>query len=415
MQGIPRKGRSFVPSEANQFNPLVAPPSGSDALALTNSWAEYFAQSVDIPLSVITEPTLQMVHILLLKALYAQQVMRPNEAYLHLGYAVRAALALGINRAPVVNGYGSSLHHLKMTVWLTFAFERVTALLVGGPFCLRDEQIDAPYPQDQPLPRAEFPATVGVGDLSSQLAIDRNAFVRVLADIGKLADGILTRIYPLGTLSAAEQYLVESNMQELDARLLAMAAQLPDYLNILDEDSSVGEGWQEIQCLHLGLLYHTMRMLIHRSVVVFTTFFGSNCETQQHAPGVIRLQESIDISARSARNIIRFAQESLGTRQPDTRSDRSLASYLVAACITLLYQVLDPATAIAYAKETFAVVEQAMHCLDNMNHLGPRTGKIVSSDILRIAKGGFFSLDREDPLDRSLINEFPWLEYVNIF
>ncbi|RAH67550.1 uncharacterized protein BO66DRAFT_473377 [Aspergillus aculeatinus CBS 121060] len=382
---------------------LVAPPSGSEALALSNSWAEYFAQSVDIPLSVMTEPTLQLVHTLLLKALYAQQVMRPNETYLHLGYAVRAALALGINRAPVVNGYGSNMHHLKMTIWLTFAFERVTALLVGRPSCLRDEQIDAPYPQDQPPPPA-------VGDLSPQLAIDRSAFVRVLADIGKLADGILTRIYPLGTLSAAEQYLVESNMQELDARLLAIAEQLPDYLNFLDEDSSVGDGWQEIQRLHLGLLYHTLRMLIHRPVVVFTTFFDSNREAQQHARGVIQLQESIDISISSARNIIRFAQESLGTRQPDARSDGSLASYLVAACITLLYQVLDPATAIAYAKETFAVVEQAVQCLDNMNHLGPRTGKILSTEILRIAKGVFCSSTREDPLDLSLINEFPWLD-----
>ncbi|PYH85218.1 hypothetical protein BO82DRAFT_423911 [Aspergillus uvarum CBS 121591] len=179
--------------------------------------------------------------------------------------------------------------------------------------------------------RPRFPAQCTI---SSQLAIDRSAFVRVLAEIGKLVDGILTRIFPLGTLCAAEQYLVESNMQELDAH----------------EDSSVGEGWQEIQRLHLGLLYHTMRMLIHRPMVVFTTFFDLNREAQQHAPGVIRLQESIDISMSSACNIIRFAQESLGTRQPDARSDKSLASYLVAACITLLYQVLDPATAIAYAK-----------------------------------------------------------------
>ncbi|PYI02738.1 hypothetical protein BO78DRAFT_463801 [Aspergillus sclerotiicarbonarius CBS 121057] len=385
---------------------LVAPMVGADGLDLTNEWAEYFARNVDIPLSVLSEPTLQLVHILLLKALYAQHVMRPNETYLYLGYAMRAALSLGLNRVPVVDGSGLNPHHLKVTFWITFASERVAALLVGRPSSLRDDQIDAPYPQDQPTSHLVDP----LGDPSHSHAITQCAFVRVLAEIGKMADRILIDVYPLGTLTAAEQYLLEGNMVELDSGLNTIAQQLPDYLNFLDEETTIGEGWQEIQRLHLGLLYHTMRMLMHRPVIVFTTFFSSNVEAQQHAPGIIQLQESITASVMSARSIIHFAHEILFTRQPDARSDGSLASYLVAACITLLYQVLDPATTMSYAKETFSVVEQAIRCLDGMNHLGPRTGKRLSTDIMRMAKNVVFSSSGEGIIGQSLVTEFPWLE-----
>ena len=50
---------------------LVSPIVGTDGLDGTNEWAEYFSRNVDIPLSVLSEPTLQLVHILLLK-------VRPN-------------------------------------------------------------------------------------------------------------------------------------------------------------------------------------------------------------------------------------------------------------------------------------------------------------------------------------------------
>ena len=322
---------------------------------------------------------------------------------------MRAVLSLGLNRVPVVDGSGLNPHHLKLAFWITFASERVAALLVGRPSSLREDQIDAPYPQDQSNSHFVPP----LGDPSHANGATQCAFVRIMAEIGKMADRILIDVYPFGNLTATEQYLLEGNMVKMDSGLSAIGQELPDYLNFLDEESSIGEGWQEIQRLHLGLLYHTMRMLIHRPVIVFTTFFSSNLEAQKHAPGIIQLQESIDASVMSARSIIRFAHASLFTRQPDARSDGSLASYLVAACITLLYQVLDPATTISYAKETFSVVEQAIRCLDGMNHIGPRTGKRLSTDVMLMAKSVVFS-SGEGIMGESLMTEFPWLEWVAI-
>ncbi|KAL4963357.1 fungal specific transcription factor domain-containing protein [Aspergillus stella-maris] len=166
-----------------------------------------------------------------------------------------------------------------------------------------------------------------------------------MADIGRLADKILTGIYSLYEVTAEEQFLIENRMVECETLLASIASSLPSHLDFLDDEAPVGEDWQEVQRLHLGLLYHTMRMLIHRPVMVFTTFFSSNLDAQAQAPGVIKLQDSIDASIASASSVITLTGAKLFTRQPDTVSDSSLASYLVAACITLLYQVLDPTTA----------------------------------------------------------------------
>ena len=45
----------------------VSPVIGADSLDVADGWAESFSTAVDIPLTALSEPTLQLVHILLLK------------------------------------------------------------------------------------------------------------------------------------------------------------------------------------------------------------------------------------------------------------------------------------------------------------------------------------------------------------
>ncbi|KAL4882395.1 hypothetical protein BJY04DRAFT_206975 [Aspergillus karnatakaensis] len=360
---------------------VVSPVVGADDLSLTDGWAEFFAESVDIPMSALFESTLQLVHLLMLKASYAQQAMRPHDTYIALGHAARTALALGINRARAVDYTGADGQHLRVTFWALYAMERVTALLIGRPSSLRDDQIDAPCPQGPSLPDH------GTVTAAAQCRADDYTFVRVMAEIGKVADRILTRVYSLETPSAAEQCLVETNIVGCESDISRITQNLPSYLNF------------EIQRLHVGLLYHTLRMLTHRPVLVFTTFFSSNSEAQAHAPGIIQLQDSIDVSIQSARSIITFIHASLFIRQSDARYDGSLSNYLVAAGVTLLYQVLDPATTVEYAKDTFTVIEQAIACLNCMERLGPRTAQKLSADLMQMAKNVLFLSTGEGMMD----------------
>lgn len=331
--------------------------------------------------------------------------MRPNETYLYLGYASRTATSLGINRAPTLSAPGLQTHQMRLTFWVMFATEKITALLVGRPSSLRDDQIDAPYPCEQP----QFIEDAMRGNGVFMHGHGDSIFVRIMVEIGKLADKILVGIYSLEELTAEEQYLIEQRMVECEAVLESISKSLPSHLNFMDEESAVGEDWQEMQRLNIGLVYYSMRMLIHRPVMVFATFFPSNFVAQLHAPGVIQLQQSISASVTSARSIIMLARDSFFTRQPDARYDGSLASYIVAACITLLYEVLDPANTVSHAKETFTCVELAIQCLDTMTHLGPQTGKKMSVDIMNMAKNAFFSSPRAQAVEQSLIDEFPWL------
>ncbi|CAG8363566.1 unnamed protein product [Penicillium salamii] len=387
------------------FGARVSPAKDPDNTELTDEWAEYLLRKTDVSMLELSEPTMHLVQLLLLKATYAQQLMRPNETYLHLGYAARAASSLGINRSTILAAADSQIHQMRLTFWIMFAMEKITALLVGRPSSLRDDQIDAPYPSEH-LQSNDMP----MHDIK-QFAHGQNdsIFVRLMVELGKLADKILTSIYSVKEVTAQEQYLIEKKMIECEEMLTSISESLPTHLNFLDEESSIGEDWQETQRLHLGLVYHSMRMLIHRPVMVFTTFFPSSQIAQLHAPGVIQLQQSNGASIASARSIILLARESFFTRLPEVRYDGSLASYIVAACITLLYEVLDPATDVTHAKETFTLVEQAIECLDTMKHLGPQTGKKMSSDIMQMAKNVLFSSPQGQVVDEFLMEEFPWL------
>ncbi|PYH99736.1 hypothetical protein BO71DRAFT_424804 [Aspergillus ellipticus CBS 707.79] len=306
---------------------------------VTEGWAALMSHKADVPMTVLTEPSIQLVQLFM----------------------------------------------LKIAFWMVYATEKVTSLLVGRSSSLPNNQIDAPYPPDQFSTNLN-PELTGM-PFSHQL--NDGLFVRIMAETGNLADRILTGIYSLEAFTAEVHQRIENNMVEYESALDSIANMLPTHLNFLEMDAPVDEDWQEIQRLHLGMLYHTMWMLTHRPVLVFTTFFSSNLEAQSHAPGIIQLQQS-----------------------RDARFDGSLASYLVAACITLLYEVLDPATALIHARETFSVVEQAIQCLDGMKHLGPRTGRDLSADIMRMAKNALFSSHQSYSANQAML-QFPWLRYVS--
>jgi hypothetical protein len=321
-------------------------------------------------------------------------------------------MALGINRMQVVDGANPIAHRLRLTFWIIYAHERMCSLYTGRPSALRDDLNDAPYPEDLSLQ----------GNLEGSLSgkhmepATKCGFIRAMTNIGLIADRIFVDIYsPKSMLTISSVARVREIIRETSYELESITHTLPEYLHFFDNRLPLGQGWQEVQRMTLGNHYYFSRMLMHRPALVFATFFASKEEAEDRAAGTMNIDASIEETICSAKSIISLNHDVYFRRYPEAKFDSSSATFLVSACITLLYDVLDPKTTPDYAKDIFAVVERAVECLDQIQHVGPTSGKAVSLDVMKVAKDALQSTSAEGDLDENLVGSFPWLQYVSIF
>lgn len=341
--------------------------------------------------------------------MYAIQVMRPNEAYLYLGHAARSVMALGINRQQVVNGANVVVHSLKRTFWAIYSTERMCALYTGRPSAFRDDLNDAPYPEDLPLPAIPDATAENFRD-----PLRLCGFVRAMAGIGQVADRLFLEIYsPKSISNTSSPAQVGDLAAETEPLLESVTCQLPLYLHFFDITLPPGRGWQEVQRLTLGCHYYFIRMLMHRHALLFAAFFDSREEAQRSAGDRFNIDLSIQETTKAASNIIDLIHDVYFRRYPRARFDGASATILVSACITLLYDVLDPKTNADHAKFVFAAVERGVECLDQIHHVGHTTGKAVSLDVMNIAKDALHSTTVDPELSQNLFGEFPWLQYLS--
>ncbi|KAE8150946.1 fungal-specific transcription factor domain-containing protein [Aspergillus avenaceus] len=367
----------------------------------SEEWAEYFSSRVSEGSIFMQEPSVKAVHLMMLKAMYSLQLMRQNDAYLYLGHATRTAMVLGLHRSQVTDGREPHMHRLRLTFWVLYIFERLSSVYMGRPSSLCDNQIDTAYPEDI-CPYRDEPFHLPAVECT---------WIRVMADIAKLSDCISIDVYsPASIRSLADTAKVEQTLIEYDVALQATTRILPEYLHFFDESVAVGKDWQEIQRLSLGFAYHVVRMLLYRPALVLTTFFTSTAEAQRTAAGSLRLQECIDSSTTSARNLINLAYNVFFARFIDIRYDGALASYMISAIMTLLYDVLNLGLDPDKAHETFAVVERGIKCIDDVEHTGYTTGKVIGMDLMKVAKQAVLAANPVVDTNQVLVDSFPWLD-----
>ncbi|KOS38065.1 hypothetical protein ACN38_g11118 [Penicillium nordicum] len=387
----------------------VSIAQGPQDTSVLKDWADYFAAKANGLHATFEDVSLHSTIFLLLKGTYAIQVMRPNEAYLYLGHAARSVMALGINRQQVVNGANLVAHSLKRTFWAIYSTERICSLYTGRPSAFRDDLNDAPYPEDLPLP-AMPDATAENFREPLRLC----GFVRAMAGISEVADLLFLEIYsPKSIPSMSSPAQVGDLAAEAELLLESVTRQLPLYLHFFDTTLPLGRGWQEVQRLTLGCQYYFIRMLMHRHALIFAAFFDSREEAQRSVGDRFNIDHSIQETTKAASNIIDLIHEVYFRRYPRARFDGSSATILVSACITLLYDVLDPKTNADHAKFMFAAVERGVECLDQIHHVGHTTGKAVSLDVMNIAKDALHSTTVDPELSQNLFGDFPWLQYVS--
>lgn len=345
-----------------------------------------------------------------MQAMYAYQVMRPNEAYLYLGHAARSAMALGINRQQVVSGANVAVHGMKRAFWTLYSHERMCSLYTGRPSAFRDDLNDAPYPEDLPLP-AMADSTVGT---KSSEPMRLCGFIRAISDIGNAADRVFVEIYsPKSIATASHLIRIRDVTTGIEPLLESATRQLPLDLHFFDTTLPVGHGWQEVQRLTLGCYYYFVRMLMHRPALLYAAFFDSREEAQKSAGDTFNIHFSILETIQAAINVIDLTHDVYFRRYPRARVESTSATLLVSACVTLLYDVLDPKTSVDHAKNVFAAVERGVACIDQIHHVGHTTGKAVSLDVMKIAKNALNSTAVDSELSENLFGAFPWLQNLS--
>ncbi|GFF51787.1 hypothetical protein IFM46972_09381 [Aspergillus udagawae] len=331
-------------------------------------WAEHFSTKPTILQCIFRNPVWKGTHFMLLKAMYALQIMRPNEAYLYFGYAARNVLALGINRSQVTDGNNLSMHRLRVTFWTIFANEKISALFIGRPSSLCEDQVDTACPEDIFLPNTTGVDSDNPGYLKPTMEC---AWIRAVAKIGRVADKVSIATYsPNCMREIADVEKSEKLLLECDARLKSIAQSLPPYLHFYDRDLPIGESWQEVQRVSLGMIYYLTHMLMHRPSLIARRVFSAI------------------------------------SRHPFGRHHGNLSRLRLHHAS---YDVLDPRTAPEHAKATFSTVERGIECLYEIQHVGPLTGKLISTDIMKMAKDALTSMGDSFGTDLDLFDSFPWL------
>ncbi|KAF2138906.1 uncharacterized protein K452DRAFT_300956 [Aplosporella prunicola CBS 121167] len=356
-------------------------------------WAEYFCDRAQLPPAHLQEPTLEAVHYYLLKAMYYFQGMRYGDGYIYIGYAARSAHSSGIHTSQVTAGSNAGMNRLRLTFWSIFSLEKLNALFSGRPSSLIESQVDAEYPIDLTV-TGECPVWLR--------PLVFNAYTRASAEIGKIVDKVLNGIYPMGEKQSGQP------VAYYDELLESLVVTLPRYLSFQDSEAPLGESWQEIQRLYLGIEFYLTRVLIHRPALISAAVFGYDDDPHKTAA----LQKSIDTACSSATSLVKLVSEACHKRAPGIIQDGGVAFYLISACVTLLYDVLDPKTLPDRAKATFEVVESGIQCLDKMAHVGPTTGKALSLEIMKVAKGALCSGSEDVGLGGDFTEIFPWLNDI---
>ncbi|KAJ5691714.1 hypothetical protein N7488_012449 [Penicillium malachiteum] len=232
-----------------------------------------------------------------------------------------------------------------------------------------------------------------------------------MSRIGQLIEKVSSGVFSFASIQPlCDKQNVDVTIAECDESPQEILKNLPCYLHFLDRSRPRGETWQEIQCTHIGLAFHLVRMMNHRPALLSSTLFPPSQGSPRLSETRSFLQRSINISVDSAKEIIEIASNAIFQRATCIRNDASVANYILSACVTLLFNVLSSSVTAAYARHIFVSVEQGIHCLDQTEHMGPITGKAISMDIMKSAKDALALSNSDQYLEDDLAEIFPWLK-----
>lgn len=309
-------------------------------------------------------------------------------------------MALGLHSSQALPCSVLEYNRLRVTFWTIYYMERITCLFLGRPTCLVDDYIDVPHPEDTP----GRPGTDPIGEY---------AYIRAMTVVGKISHDLMMASYSPKTVKTALDLPTMNRLTDLCiAELQQVCDSLPQYLRFFEKCGPVGHEWQEVQRTSLGITYHLVRLLIFRPSLVYATFFTSLAAAQESIGNQMVLKINIDNCISSAKMIIDLAHDSFFNRCPNLCQDGHLASAVITACLTLLFDVLDAQTTLLHANEVFGFVDRSLECLCKVDHIGSTTGRAMSMEVMRTAKEALYANELEASLLRDLSHNFTWLNHT---
>ncbi|PYH92670.1 Zn(II)2Cys6 transcription factor [Aspergillus ellipticus CBS 707.79] len=103
---------------------------------------------------MLENPSLELVRLFLLMSFYMLGACRRNAAFMYLGVAVRAAMALGLHLTELADGVPTPEQHQRARVWMSvYILDLLVSSILGRPTAtaaLRSEMRDSSIPYPQP-------------------------------------------------------------------------------------------------------------------------------------------------------------------------------------------------------------------------------------------------------------------------
>ncbi|EPE04411.1 zinc c6 transcription factor [Ophiostoma piceae UAMH 11346] len=164
--------------------------------------------------------SIRSIELTLLLAIHSMRSPSGTSVWHLSGLTIRQCIELGLHKQRAINAQSANVvradQHKKRLFWSVYIFERKTALVLGRPFALSDEEIDLqlpfPLPPPLPLPVAQSDAADNEGEDVS--------FHRAHVELYQLHTQIRLALYQIKRAAQNKEQLkatISSLFDQLDA------------------------------------------------------------------------------------------------------------------------------------------------------------------------------------------------------
>ncbi|KAL1970368.1 hypothetical protein VTN77DRAFT_5528 [Rasamsonia byssochlamydoides] len=262
---------------------------------------------------------LQAIQIPLMMAHYQSERARPNSSYLHLGTAVRKALAAGLHKDTHFQAERSKddVEQKRTTFWSLYFYESWICLGLGRPSSIPENEISIPDPTEQP-------------------------FLLALVQLSRIMCKSAQNIYGQRHESLLPMWKAA---KEIRRALQVFSQRLCDVMNF-GLESSPKAGELGVCQTVLLLLYHNLLLLTFRPFLVFRARWrdgqsisknGEKPFGEQATP--LWLDEACEYCLEAARCTIRYLSEAYEINKL-VREIKYHAFFLEGACFTLAFDMM---------------------------------------------------------------------------
>lgn len=259
-------GRGLTKSKRSLTDLVLAIGLQSDPSSDTHDRElAYFRESqIQVFAGMLEDPDIDMVRIFLIMSFYLLGECRRNTAFLYLGIATRAGVALGLHSRETYTDMDDPKHQLRLRVWMSLrVLDIVVNSLLGRPAATAGVYCDMQPLIDEVLASSQDRGLACLG-----------ASYRIVALINNIVD----KMYDKKEITIQA---IEDHLQELER----WSQSLPDFLRTAPSEDQAAMSREKgaIGRVHVSCLYYFAVTLVTRPILVSSL-------TQQPANGLVHSQ-----------------------------------------------------------------------------------------------------------------------------